>query len=124
MVGVAVVAPVAMLLKYRAGKSVELSQLVKYQVYSLGFGVTVSLAMMMGKYVSWQNKRECLRDRAYRIHHNSDQTRVDKITMGAFLAAGFVSFLATSKFVYSLGMTTPAVVGGLLYHVATKKSKK
>lgn len=105
--------------KSRANKKLDLTQFAKYQVYSLVAGVGLSLTMMMGKYVSWQNKKECLRDRAYRIDRNVNQNRVDEITIGAFLASGLVALVMTRSLVTSIGMTTPGVVGGLLYHVAT-----
>jgi hypothetical protein len=81
VVGV-VAAPVAMLLKLRAKQSIDFKQITKYQLYSLGFGTLLSMGMMMGKYISWENKEQCLRDRAYRIHNSYNQNRVDKITLG------------------------------------------
>lgn len=123
VVGV-VAAPVAMLLKLRAKQSIDFKQIMKYQLYSLGFGTLLSMGMMMGKYISWENKEQCLRDRAYRIHNSYNQNRVDKITLGAFVGAGFLGFLGTGNFAQSIALTTPAVVGGLLYHLATTEKKQ
>lgn len=75
--------------------------------------------MMTYKYFSWQNKQQCLRDRAYRIDHNVLQNNVDQVTFGAFLGSVFISLFKIRNLVIGLGMITPAIFAGLLFHAVT-----
>lgn len=77
VVGFALVGPIISFRRSRANNPISSLEFAKYQLYSIIFGVSASLIMMTAKYISWQNKKECLRDRAYRIDRNQNQNRVD-----------------------------------------------
>ena len=81
------------------------------------------MGMMTAKYVSWTNKKLCLEDRAYRINRNEMQNRVDAITTGAFLSGGLIGLVKHRSLTVALGLTTPAVVGGFIYHALTAPRK-
>lgn len=51
------------------------------------------------------------------------QNRVDVITTGAFLSGGLIGLVKYKSPTVALGLTTPAVVGGLIYHALTAPKK-
>ena len=81
----------------------------------------ISLGMMMYKYVSWENKAQCVQDRAYRIHYNKGQNRVDNLSYACFLGSFVPMYLFSKRIVFSLGMSSPAIVGGMIYYQMTKQ---
>lgn len=119
MIGIVVGTPIAYYVAKKKKESFTLTRFAHWQVYSLCFGVAVSLGMMTAKYVSWENKKLCLEDRAYRIHRNAMQNRVDEITIGAFVSSAVIAFVQSRSLLVSLGLTTPGIVAGLIYHALT-----
>ena len=107
----------------RASESINFATLARRQVYSLGGFSVFALGMMLAKYSGWPNKAVALQDRTYRIHYNEGQVRVDTVTQIFFAGSLFLSLLITRNPAMSLGMTSPAIVAGILYHVATKPKK-
>lgn len=120
VVGTAVVTPLTIFLAARNKVPINYGLISRRLVYSMAGGSVFALGMMMAKYVGWENKKVALQDRAYRIHYNQGQARVDKITEATF-AFGFLgSLFVTQNVTMSLGFAAPAIVAGILIHVATK----
>lgn len=122
VVGFFIVGPFLAFRRLRSNNFLKPLEFAKYQIYSIAFGVSTAWLMQLSKYISWENKKECLRDRAYRIDKNHNQNRVDEITLGAFTISWILCSIYTRKPLYSIGFTTPAIVGGLLYHILSSKS--
>lgn len=54
---------------------------------------------------------------------NTSQNRVDEITSICFIGASLPTFLITRSLAMAFGVASPAVVGGLIYHILTKSPK-
>lgn len=47
------------------------------------------------------------------------QNRVDEITIGAFAGSAVIAFVQSRSVLVSLGLTTPGIVAGLIFHALT-----
>lgn len=104
------------------GKPFEIQRLMKYQLYSILCGCTISLGMCTAKVISWENRPQKFQDRAYRIYYNEGQNRVDYFT---YIGMGIASpiGLLSGGFIPMIGFGSYGVVAALIANLATKKNK-
>ena len=120
VLGTMLVAPFYIANRYRKQQPIEINAIARRFSFSIAGGIVLALGMMMGKYSGWENKERCLQDRAYRIHYNEGQNRVDLLSGGSFLGAFAAAFLIQRRIIFALGMTAPAVTAAIIYHNLTK----
>ena len=86
----------------------------------MSFGIFLSLGMMLAKCYHWENRKQCLQDRAYRIHHNRSQAWIDGTSAYCFGGAFLVGVIAKRRMMSGLALASPIVTGGLIYSILGK----
>ena len=83
----------------------------------MSFGIFLSLGMMLAKCYHWENKKQCLQDRAYRIHHNHSQEWIDRTKAYCFVGACIVGAIVQPRIRSGLAFASPVVMGGLIHSI-------